>query len=339
MSFTTIYNPGQANVDGDQEALYRIKYSTEVLSAITRNFEFVNLVSPEQLTGAIGTEFWATGVAKVKGRNSTTDRLELFKGQNFAQNKKTVTVDPLIYVAHYIDYYDEKKSPIAAQQATEIAKAQGQAIAENLNIKVACTIIKAARSSTPNVVGQAGGLSVVNATVLTDGTKLVDAIEYMSTAFKTIHKTTPQQAGLTLWLPAGVLGLAKLKDERLNNKNFSYKLDATEPNHDAMLSGFQVVESLNIPQANLTTDAQCFAYGIGEDEADVATAFPSKYRGDYSNVIGFACNKEAIAAVVLAAMDSFVTEYKDRNGKLIATTVGMGFGVKDQRFAMELVSA
>lgn len=324
MANANVTHIGQANGSGSNDALFRDIWTGEVLTSFNQNQVTMDKHMVRNITNGNSATFYATG--KVSGGYHVPGT-EIAGGTS-VQNKLQISVDDILYTANFFAEIEELKSAFDARG--EITKQQGQFLANAFDTNVLRTALKAARTTSPNVVGGPTGLTLVNANSRTDSAELVKTIFAARTQFEERSIPWAQSGCNTFIRPAQYSLLTQ-------NTNVLNKLWGGEGSYSqgeiAMVAGIPLVSTVNLPNTDLSTDAAITASGF--DPA----AILAKYRGNYSNTVALLMCKEAVGTVKLRDLVTEVNYDERRFGTLVTSRFAVGHGVLRPECAIEIATA
>lgn len=321
MSNATPTRLGQDNGAGSTDALFRDIFTGEVLTAFNNTVVTMDKHDVRQIANGNSATFYVTG--KATGGYHTPGAE--VTGRDFKQSKFTISTDDILFSDHFVAEIDELKA--AYEVRSEIARQQGDFLAQSFDKNVLRMGVKAARAGAP-VEGQPGGAVVSAANMGTDSNVFVAGVFAARQTW--MEKSVAWQGMSYLYLsPAMDTLIAQNKD--VLNKDWggegSYAQGAFQ-----MVAGIPKIVTNNLPKADLSSDSDITA--AGEDPALIL----AKYRADYSKTKGLLMQRDAVATVKLKDMVTEINYDPRRFGTLITSRFAIGHGVKRSACAIELAA-
>jgi hypothetical protein len=314
MANMTPSRPGQANLTGDEKALYLKLFAGEVLTAYETKRVASRYVRNRQITAGKSAQFPVLGKASGGYHTPGTE----INGRPVASNEVVITIDDLLESDVSIANYDEAMSHFDVR--SEYSSQMGIFLANTEDKQLLQLGILAARSAA-RITGEQGGSVITSATAGTDADALITAA--FAAAQKFDEKDVPEDERAFFVRPAQYYLLAQ--STKLLNKDWGGQ-GVYADGKVLRVAGMEIVKTNNLPSttvANGTTDA-----GTG-----------NKYAGNFSTTVALALQKGALGSVTLMdlAMDA---EYEARyQATLMVAKFAKGYGVLAPQAAIEVKTA
>ena len=299
---------GQQNATGDQRALHRDLYATEVqtkfLAKLVTEGKHINKV----LTGGKSYKFPMFGGAS--GLTVHTPGAAPSPSQ-VKRTELTVDLDERIVHSIFQDELDTTLSDMDARGL--LVDAQAYALAKAKDQTIFRLMIKAAQSG-PIIPGETDGGTVLtnagyrnNASALSSGIfDIATALQMKNVDLSTVNAfITPAQHSMLI-----------------QNKDAITKDWGGEGSYAkgqlAMIAGIGLTVTNHLPTENLSTDASITASGL-----DPKIIF-AKYRGDFSNLAAIVASNQAVATVTAVSLQTRFEAVPERFGEYIISHYAYG---------------
>jgi len=336
-----VTNPGQVNNAGDARALYLKVFSGEVLTAFHQENIALGLTRVRTIQNGKSAQFPVLG--KATGKYHTPG--QLIEAEKLPSVERTVTIDDVAVVPIFMADIDEKIKHYETRKpyADEAGEELGGIIDRNIFRMIA----QASFITDATAAGNAGlqvpssgqeytaNIQLASAGDELLGEKIVDAIFKARTQ---LRKANIRQKAVVVLPPEQYEALINVQDaNRVTwmNKDVGgvgSMADGVIPR----VAGMAVYESNNIPQ----TDE---SLGISDPEplADdtVGSGNATKYRGDYSSVVGLVFTVDAVATTKLMNLNVDEVPEKLRLGTTILATQAVGHDILRFECAISILKA
>lgn len=195
------------------------------------------------------------------------------------------------------------------------AEEMGRELAQQYDQNVARCMVLAARQSTNDLTGRAGGSRLSHADMATSSSVISAAIFSAAQAFD--EKKVPKADRYAFFRPAHYYLLAQ--DTTLINRDYN-GMGSIAAGRIETVAGIDLIKTNNVPDAN--------------DSAN--TGIDAKYRADYSATIGIVANRMAAGTVQLMDI-SLESEWEiRRQGTFMVAKMAVGHDVLRPDCAVEL---
>lgn len=301
----------------NDNALFLKVFAGEVLSAFDESHLMKGAFRERNIASGKSAQFVYTGKATARyfQPGERTDDNE----SQIPLAEQTINIDDLLIAACKVYDLDEMKAHYEVR--SEFSKQLGQALAREMDSKLARTAILAARST--NKIPSLPGGSVINAgaTVATDGNVLASAIY---SAAQLLDEKDVGVEGTTCYVrPAQYYSLVK----NLNNINTDWGGSGSFSDGTILkIAGIPIVKYNRLPNNNAAAVA-------GENNA---------YNGNFTTTQALIVNKEAIGTVKLMdlGMEQSGSDYHIVNqSTLFVAKYACGHGILRPECAVEITSA
>lgn len=299
---------GQANLAGDEKALFLKVFSGEVLATFQQSNVFLPKTTVRTISSGKSAQFPATGIATTAYHTPGSEIL----GSEIAHAERVINIDNLLTSSAFIDRWEEAMNhyDVRSTYSSEI----GHQLAKVMDANIAQVGVLAARGSA-TITGQAGGTTLTNATYGSDSAVLAGGL---FDAQKTLdEKNVPDNDRNAFFLPAQYYLLSQ--NTTVINQWYDGKGSISEGTV-LKIAGLPIVKTNAIPQSNVTTG-------------------PSDYQGDFSNTVGLVMHKGAVGTVKLMDLSTEAAYDIRRQGHLMVAKYAVGHGVLRPEAAVELASA
>jgi hypothetical protein len=297
---------GQANGAGDEDALFLMVWSGEVIMA----FAETNVALARSLVRTITHGKSAQFPATWKGTASYHTPGDELLGSQVNHNERVIVIDDLLVADRFLASIDEAKSHVDYRQF--YSKDCGRALAQTLDKNLLQVGLLTARASA-TVTGGNGGTVLTDADGDTNADSLVATIFDAAQAFD--EKDVPSDERFVFLKPAQFYNLIESSSKAINR---DYGGTGSLPEgRIAMVGGVQIVKTNNLPQSDVTTG-------------------PTAYRGDFSTAIGLAWHRSAVGTVKLIDLASEMEYQMRRQGTLVLSKYAMGHGILRPESAVEI---
>lgn len=301
---------GQANLAGDDRALYLTMYAGEVLKA----FRTKTVAMGRHLIRTITSGKTAQFPASWKGGAEYHVPGTRISGSLVAVNERTISIDDLLIAPRSLANIDEAMSHF--EMRGELAVDAGDALAQRFDQNVLRVMVLAARASA-TVTGGNGGTRVIDATNDTDISVFVASVGAAVQALA--EKDVPLDDLVLFVTPAKYYDL--IDHPKLTNRDY------TDGNGGGLATGkvlriygVPVFMTNNMPRTNVTTG-------------------PAAYRGDFTVTEGILTHKSAVGTVKLidlAVESDYLIEYQSW---LLVAKYAVGHGILRPECAVEICTA
>jgi len=333
MAFPTdqaVTNPGQVNNANDSRALFLKVFSGEVLTAFHQTNIALGLTRVRTIKSGKSAQFPVLGSTVAKYHTPGS----LVEADKLPSVERTVTIDDVALSAIFVADIDEAIShyEVRSQYSAEAAQTLANMIDRNIFRMVA----QASFITDATAAGNAGlqvpstgqkytaNIQLASANDELDGAKLVDAIFKARTQFR---KNSITGELVCVLPPEQYEALVNVQD---TNKVTWMNKDVGGAGSAGMgvipyVAGIKIYESVNIPQA----DESAGIVGDPEPLADAAVGSgnKTKYRGDYSKVVGLIFQKDAVATTKLMDVSTKWVPEALRLGETVLTTQAVGHDI------------
>ena len=325
MPTTTPSRLGQANLTGDDDALFYKVFANEVLATFNRETVTLDKHRVRNLTNAKSAGFNVIGSATAGYHTVGTNILDPANGllNQIAHGEKIINLDDILVAPTFIADLDELKNhyEVRGEYSTQL----GEALARQFDQNVLQTTVLTARASAnlSNDARSFGGSVLTQSDVPSlgsTGESIVEAIRKASVLLK--EKDVPYRDGRTYCylrpeeydMVSAVLNIQNQDFGGPGNYN-----EGIVP----MIKGIKVIETNNLPSTNIAA----------------VTGQNNTYSGDFTNTVGVIAHESAMGTV--RAKDiSFESERKATYlGDYMHACNAVGHGILRPECAVELSSA
>ncbi|KIQ27491.1 hypothetical protein [Xanthomonas campestris] len=304
---------GQINKQGDAWALFMQNYMAEVDTSFIENYKLEGRVMTRTISSGKSASFPAIGKVGSRYHVPGTDIL----GQTVDHNERILTLDPMLISDVFIANIDEAMNHFDVRG--EYTRLQGAELAlQRMKNELRCAI-RAARITDSVVVGQPGGLRIVNAAMLTDPVVIAKAFRAARQNFdeKGISENPQEFTGALR--PAQYYLLTENKDLIDRDINTESKGSYNE----AVISSIARIPLLKVNALP------------GTDESADAT-LQAKYRGDYSGTAGVIFHRSSVGTLQLLGLSVEDVYQGNKQGTLMLSKYALGHGELRGDGAVEL---
>ncbi|MEE8385643.1 MAG: phage capsid protein [Dehalococcoidia bacterium] len=257
-------------------------------------------------------QFPATGLATAAFHTRGTE--VDFQQVNSAEH--VIVIQDRLLSAIFIDKLDEAKSHFDIRR--EYAKQQGEALANQADLRVLMAFVAASRESTPIVTGLPGGDRITGATIGTDASVLKAGIY---DAAEDLDEHNVPDDGRYLWLAPAQFYLL-LQDGEFLDRDFGGDGNRT----GAVMTraaAFEIIKTNNLPDTDEQSDGD----------------FPTNLQLDYQATVAVAGHSSAVGSVTLMSLE-FEQEYDaSRQGTELIAGYAKGFDFLRPEAAVELATS
>lgn len=309
MSNATPVRIGQVNGAGATDALFLKVFGGEVLTAYETARKTADHRMVRNIANGKSAQFPATW--KVTASYHTPGA-ELV-GQTSNVNERVITIDDLLISDVFIPLIDEAKNHF--EYRAEYSKQAGVALAAADDQTALQSMVLAARASATVTGGPAGGGTLTDGDMPTDGSKIVNAIEDAMQAFD--EKDVPEfDEKKTFIRPAQYYLLTAIKD--LVTKDWISRNAGDYSKAEVLfVKGTTLVKTNHLPSTNIATG-------------------PAAYQGDFSKTVAVVSTKAAIGTVKLLGLQTEMEYDIRRQGTLIVAKYAQGTGILRPECATEI---
>lgn len=305
---------GQANLDGETEALFRDKLIPHFLTqfdtkrVLAKNVYNKTITSGKSASfpvfGKVGAKYFAIGDRAVGN-------------QKFAKNEVTIFIDPLLVSDIVIHDIEEKMSETKDREiiATEMARA----LANTEDKQLLQVGVLAARANANIVNGNAGSV-IKTANMDTDAALLAAGI--YAAGVKLDEKDVPDENRMCYVKPMQYSLLCQY--ENIADKNIgggSYAKGTT-----GLLNNIQIIKTNNLPTTNIP-------------EITEGAKPNNTYFGDFSDTVALVMTDAAIGTVTLQNVITELSWNPEYFHHLMTARVSQGHGILRPECAVELSKA
>lgn len=224
-------------------------------------------------------------------------------GQVSNVNERVITIDDLLVSDVFIPLIDEAKNHF--EYRSEYSKQAGIALAAADDKTALQAMVLAARASATITGGPAGGGTLTDANMPTDGSKIVDAVEDAMQAFD--EKDVPEFDVKKCFIrPAQYYLLTAIKD--LVTKDWVVNNGDYSKAEVIRVKNALLVKTNHLPSTNIATG-------------------PSAYQGDFTKTVAVVSTKAAIGTVKLLGLQTEMEWDIRRQGTLIVAKYAQGTGI------------
>lgn len=332
MAFPTdqaVTNPGQVNNAGDSRALFLKVFSGEVLTSFHQTNIALGLTRVRSIKSGKSAQFPVLGTTVAKYHTPG----QLVEADKLPSVERTVTIDDVALSAIFVADIDEAIShyEVRGQYSSECGQTLADLVDRNIFRMVAQASFITDSTAATNAglaVPSAGQKYTANIQLAAagdedDGAKLVNAIFKARTQFRKNSITGELVCALP---PEQYEALCNVQD--VNAVTWMNKdtggVGSAAQGVVPYVAGIRIVETVNIPQ----TDQSAGSDDI-EPLADsaVGSGNQTKYRADYSKVVGLIFHKDAVATTKLMDVSTKWIEEGLRLGRTVLATQAVGHDI------------
>ncbi|MCD7779674.1 MAG: hypothetical protein LUH05_03255 [Candidatus Gastranaerophilales bacterium] len=307
-------NLGQANLDGDLDALFKEKFIPELLTAFDERRVMQKLVRHKVIDDAKGAYFYVYGKsgAKYFARGE-----EAVGNQKIAKNRISINIDPLLVWDLAIYEVDEFMSE--TEDRAIFVQEGARALANTEDKQLLQVAVLAARSEANVTGGNAG--SVISASGMkTDASVLAASIYAAGTAFD--EKDIDENNRYCVVKPLQYNLLCQY--ENIADKNIGG--GSYEQGTSGMLDNIKIIKSNHLPDTVID-------YSADETQPN------NVYYGDFTNTAGVVFTPQAIGTISLKGLRSEISWQPKSFHNLFTARILQGHGILRPDCAVELAEA
>lgn len=317
---TPVNLTGQKLATGDNRALHRDLYKTEVMAKFEDKLVTKDRVTNYTISSGKSWTFPVVGgasglVRHLPGQAPTPRQIK--------RDEIRIDIDDRIVHTIYQDELDEKLADVNLR--SHFTTAQAYALANAMDANMFRMMVKAARHAGLIAGEMPGGSTLVDAGFRTNSAALVKGLFDAATELQS--KNVDLSEASAFLTPAQHSLLVQSKD--VLNKDWGGE-GSYAKNSVAMVAGIPLVITNNLPTQDLSSDATITAAGLNPE-----TVF-NRYRGDYSNLAGVVSTKQAVGVVTAVPLETRFTSVSENYGEFIQTSYVYGAGVLRPECAVEL---
>lgn len=330
----TLSQPGQHNNNGDSRDLFLQKFGGEVMTMFHDLHIAMQLTRVRTIKGGKSASFPLIGKNSAKYHTPG----KLIETNQIGHAERIVTIDDIAISPVFIPEIQEAMLhyEVREQYSTECAEALAGLVDRNI-----FRMMAKAGYITSNAEAVAAGLKTLPDEPYTqnvmlaasgdenDGAALVDALYRARTQFR---KNNIRKQGNVVFGPDQIEALVNIAQGQTNaitwlNKDIAGSINPSMQASGpvARIAGFNIWESTNLPDsdesAGLVSDPEPLS------DVEFGSGNASKYRGNYSNVIGLAFVEDAIATTKLMDLQVRHVEEPLRLGHNILGKLAVGHDI------------
>lgn len=306
MTNSTVSRLGQVNTTGADDALFLKQFGGEILREFERATHFKNRHFVRQIRNGKSAQFPMIGTVNASYHTPG----HFIDGQTVPHAEIVLTVDGLLVAPVFIANIDEAMNhyDVRGPYASEM----GRKLAQQYDINVARSFVKAARSASP-LTGRAGG-SVIEAGATVATTSSVLRTSLYGAAQALDEKDVGEGDRFGWFRPMQYYIMAQ--DTAVLNKDWGGTGSIASGKFES-LAGITVVKTNNLPSTNVAT-------GL------------AKYQGDFSDTVGIVANRWGVGTVQLMDI-GLESDYEPRRqGTFMVSKMAVGHGVLRAECAIEI---
>lgn len=331
---------GQKNNSGDSRAMFLKIFSGETLTAFHQKNLFLGKTRTRTISNGKSAQFPVLGTTVAKYHTPGS----LVTAEQLPNVERTVTIDDVALSALFIADIDEAMRHFEVRST--YSSEAGQTLADLIDRNIARMIAKASfitdataaanaglevpssgQAYTPNIMFGAAGDELI-------GARIVDGIFKARTALRRANIPTD---GIEVALPPEQYeALVNVTDTNLVtwlNKDVG-GAGSVGMGTIPYVAGLPIFETNNIPQVD-----ESLGINDAEPLADVAVGSgnQTKYRGDYSDVVGLIFHRDAVATTKLLDVSTKWVREDLRLGSTLLTTQAVGHDILRFECAISLL--
>lgn len=301
---------GQANLAGDEKALFLQVFGGEVLTA----FNETNVALDKHFVRTIESGKSASFPTTWKGdADYHTPGTEIV-GTGVAHNERIITIDDLLVAPRFIADIDE--AMVHYEVRSLYSRDVGMSLARKMDVNIFRTMLLSARAAA-NITGANGG-TVVNAlNSRTDASVLIDAIFAAATALD--QKDVPKEDRVIFLSPTQYYLLINSGSRAIDKDLNPAGNGSVSEGVIYRIAGMPIVKTNNLPSTNVTT-------GL------------AKYQGNFSNTTALVAHRMAAGTVKLLDISLQMEWDIRRQGTLIVGRYAVGHGILRPDCAVEITN-
>lgn len=303
--------PGQANLAGDERALFMDHFSGEVLEAYDETFDFRDKTYVKTVGNGKAWDFPIIG-----RKRDAADHVpgEIILGGGVEHGEVSISLDNITVDAAFIAEIDELLNHYGL--SAPYARQLGESLASVSNGRIARSMVLASRETTAPYTNGPLPSYYYHASMATDASYLEQG------AFEAVEHIRENDIGggpLTYFLPwKQQLLLARYTGiDTVDTSGSGNRAAGTV----GQIAGLSIKGTNSIPNTNYTTDT--FA----------------KYNGNFTTTIGVISNRMAVGTLKRRAMKVVMKEQADRLGTLLIASQLEGHGQLRPECSFEIASA
>lgn len=308
MTNSTVSRLGQVNASGSENALFLKQFGGEILTEFERTTVFKSRHFVRQISNGREAQFPLIGAVDASYHTPGN----FIDGQTVNHAEHTISVDGLLIAPVFIARIDELMNhyDVRGPYAMEM----GRKLAYQYDENVARQGVLSARASNA-LTGRTGGGYTSHADMATSADQICAGL--FTAAQKLDEKNVPEHDRWAFFRPAHYYLLAQ-KTELLS-KDYSGSANISTGSI-LQVAGIEIIKTNHLPNANDTSN----------------TAIHSKYRADFSNVVGLVMNRFAVGTVQLMDI-SLESEWEiRRQGTFMVAKMACGHDKLRPECAFEL---
>lgn len=302
--------PGKKGAAGvDERELFLRGIANMLLEAHAETVELEDHVFTKSISGGQSERFPILGRKRQEAEHVPG---EIILGGGLESNEVEISLDNMMYDAAFLAEIDELM--LTYDIAGPYARQLGESLAVGSDKRRAIMHVLAARTSTPAYTGGPAGKRVVDANMRTDPAKIeaayFDAVEHINT-----NDISGKAKGFLPW-----------KEYLLLSRYTGIDSEATSGSGDrstgttGLVAGIKPKGIIHIPNTNITTG-------------------PTKYRGNFTNCVGFISTEMAVGRLKRRGLKLVIKKQDDRLGTLMIASQLEGNGVLRQECAVEIATS
>lgn len=299
---------GQANLAGDEKALFLQVFGGEVLAA----FEERNVSLDKHYVRTIESGKSASFPVIWKGdADYHTPGTEIV-GETVAHNERVISIDDLLVAPRFIADIDE--AMLHFEIRSKYSKDVGAALARKWDINVFRMMVLAARASA-NITGANGGTVIETASVDTDASALIDSVFAAATALD--EKDVPMEDRFLYLRPTQYYNLINSGSRAIDTDFNPGGNGSVAEGRIYRIAGMQIVKTNHLPKTNVIDGN-------------------AKYQGDFSKTVALVANRDAVGTTKLLDVSMQMQYDIRRQGTLIVGRYAVGHGILRPDCAVEI---
>ncbi|WP_412058443.1 phage capsid protein [Bartonella sp. DGB2] len=306
-----ISHPGQRNAQGDEWALFRTEFITDVMA----QYHALCLYRERHQVRRIERSKSAT-FPLIGGTKATYLEAGAFiEGQKFQHSDVTILLDNPTAANVYLADFEEDMSPVDFR--AHYSQEMGTALATMFDQNVARVAVQAAREKSYFVGGDGGSIIKGGKDVATDGELIKNTLFKAMELFN--YKKVPQTERFCFVSPTTYAAAAATTD--LINKNWGGEGSLAQGKLGTV-AGITIISTINLPQ--------------GDQRAD-SDVLP-RYRGDFSKTAFHLMHRDAVGTVMLKEMTTSIDWVPTNQSTLLTAKYMAGHGVLRPECAIEVTT-
>jgi hypothetical protein len=303
---------GQANLAGDEKALFLQVFGGEVLSA----FNETNVALDKHFVRTIESGKSASFPVIWKGGASYHTPGSEIVGETIAHNEKVISIDDLLVAPRFIADIDD--AMLHYDVRSNYSRDVGMSLARQMDVNVLRTMVLAARASA-SVTGANGGTAIIDADANTNASSLIDSVFAAATALD--QKDVPAEDRNLFLRPEQYYQLINSGSRAIDaDFNPGGGNGSVAEGRIYRIAGMKIVKTNNLPSTNVTT-------GL------------AKYQGNFATTVGLVANRMAAGTVKLLDVSMQMEWDIRRQGYLLVGRYAVGHGILRPDCAVEIKTA